>query len=102
MLYAAAQLHVLASVSDTWKDRNDFITAVERGQKPLNERQALSLLRFALDVEEKRTTAIMATHALLTWLSAVAAIACVVLAIGIRSVPREHWPRFAFGKEADA
>jgi hypothetical protein len=102
MIYAAAQLNVLGSVSGSWKDRNDFITAVEHGQKPLNERQAMNILRFSLDVEERRTAAITAIRDLIAWLSGMAAVACVVLVIGVRSVPREHWPRFSFGKEADA
>src|SRR5678816_603243 len=51
MVYAAVQLHVLASVSETEKDREAFIASVERGEKPLDPRQSLSLLRVGLDVE---------------------------------------------------
>jgi hypothetical protein len=96
MVYAAAQLHVMASVSDTWKERSDFVSSVERGEKVLNERQAMSLLRFSLDVETKRTAAITASRDLLIALSAISLAACIVLSIGIRSVPREHWPRMSF------
>ena len=102
MIYAAVQLNVLGSVSGSWKDRNDFITAVEQGRKPLSDRQAMNIIRFSLDVEERRTAAIIATRDLLGWLAGIAGVACVVLLIGIRSVPREHWPRFSLGQEADA
>ncbi|HXT15224.1 MAG TPA: hypothetical protein VN706_06315 [Gemmatimonadaceae bacterium] len=102
IIYAAVQLHVLSSVGDTWKDRNDFITAVERGEKPLTERQAIGVLRLSLDVEARRTAAITASRDLLGWLAGIAAVACVTLAFGVRSVPREHWPRIALGRRADA
>lgn len=102
MIYAAVQLNVLGSVSGSWSDRNDFITAVEHGQKPLSQRQAMNIIRFSLDVEERRTAAITATRDLLGWLAGIAGVACGVLLIGIRSVPREHWPRFSLRQEADA
>lgn len=102
MIYTAMQLNLLASVSASWKDRNDFITAVEHGKKPLSERQAMNILRFSLDVEERRTEAITASRDLIGWLAGIAGAACVVLIIGIRSVPREHWPRFSLGRERDA
>jgi hypothetical protein len=98
MVYAAMQLHVLVSVSDNFKDRSDFITAVAHGQKPLGRTQSIALLQLALDVESKRTAAIAATQELLTALAAIAFVACVVLGIGIRGVPREHWPRFVAGR----
>jgi hypothetical protein len=101
LLYATLQLHVLTSVSDTWKDRSDFVAAVQRGEKKMNEGQAINVLRFSLDVEAKRTAAITATRDLLIVLSATALLSCIVLAIGIRSVPREHWPRFS-SKKSDA
>jgi hypothetical protein len=99
IVYAALQLRVLGNVGDTWKDRNAFIASVERGEKTLDQRQSLGLLRYSLDVEVKRTEAIAATRDLLMVLSAVALASCVTLVIGIRTVPREHWPRLQFGKE---
>ena len=93
-LYAAAQLHVLASISESWKQRSDFIAAAERGEKTLSQRQSTGLLRLSLDVEAKRTAAITASRDLLVALSAIALGACCVLAVGIRGIPREHWPRF--------
>ena len=93
MAYAAFQLHVLSGVGGTWQERNAFVTAVERGEKKLNERQAINLLSYALQVEEKRTTAIAASRDLLILLSVVEVACCAVLAFGIRTVPREHWPR---------
>lgn len=96
MLYAARELHVLASVSETWRARSDFLAAVERGEKPLAEHQAINLLHYAFDVEAKRTAAIVATRDLLVVLGIIGLAACAFLAIGVRSVPREHWPRLTF------
>ena len=101
MGYAATQLHVLGTVSETWKERSDFIAAVERGEKPLDRRQAVDLLRIALEVEARRTTAIVATRDLMIVLTAIAVVSCAVLGLGIRSVPREHWPRFRFGQAGE-
>ena len=94
MLYASEQLHVLAEVSGSERDRSDFIAAVAAGKKPLNEQQAVELLRWQLEVESRRTAAIAASRDLMLELAAIAFVACAVLGIGIRGVPREHWPRF--------
>ena len=94
MIYAVVQLRVLSNVGTTWKDRSDFIASAERGDKKLEQRQSLALLRYSLDVEAKRTEAIVATRDLLIVLSAIALLSCGALALGIRTVPREHWPRF--------
>ena len=98
MAYSAFQLNVLGSVSNTWKERSDFIGAVERGEKTLDERQAVGLLRVALQVEQRRTAAITASRDLMITLSSIAFVSCVVLGLGIRSVPREHWPRLNMGR----
>lgn len=102
MVYATVQLRVLASVGNSWKDRSDFIAAVERGEKKLDLRQATSILRLSLTVEARRTDAIAAARDLMIVLSAMALIACGVLAFGIRRVPREHWPRFQSRATNDA
>ena len=102
MVYAATQLHVLASVSETWQERSDFLGSVERGEKPLDPTKAVGLLRISLEVESRRTAAITASRDLMLVLSTIALVACGVLVIGIRSVPREHWPRFAVGRSSDA
>ena len=94
VLAAALQLRVLRSVSETWKERSDFIASVENGQKILTQRQAVDLLRFSLEVESRRTSAIQATYELLLILAVMGSAASVVLMLGIRAVPREHWPRF--------
>jgi hypothetical protein len=99
LIYAAVQLHVLGSVSDTWKERSAFIAAVEAGQKTLEPRQATGLLRLSLDVEARRTAAITASRDLLIALSIIGVVSCCVLAIGIRGVPRQHWPRLSFKRE---
>jgi len=91
---------VLASVSETEKDREAFIASVERGEKTLQPRQSISLLRVGLDVETKRTTAILASRDLLVELAAIGLVSCIVLAIGVRSVPRTHWPRFGAERAA--
>jgi hypothetical protein len=97
MIYAAVQMHVLAGVSDTLDTRRVFITAVERGEKPLDERQALNIIKAQFDVEGRRSNALNATRDLLELLSVIAFASIGMLALGIRSVPREHWPRFSLG-----
>lgn len=100
IFYAAMQLQVLSAVSDSMKDRSDFITAAARGDKPLTEQQATGMLRIALDVEARRTAAIDANRELLIELGTIAVVACCALAAGISKVPREHWPRFGSGSES--
>jgi hypothetical protein len=99
LIYAAVQLRVLGSVSETWNERSAFIASVEAGQKQLETRQAVNLLRFALDVEARRTAAIAASRDLLIVLAIMAFVSCCVLGVGIRGVPREHWPRLSFRRE---
>ena len=100
MVYTAAELHVLARSSDTLAARKEFVDQVARGEKPLDQRQAVNILQVALEVEAKRSAAIVASRDLLLELSAVALVAWVFLAIGIRGVPRQHWPRFGRGGAA--
>ena len=102
MLYASAQLHLLARTSVTEKDRGDFIAAVAAGKKPLDNRQAIELLQWELDVESRRTAAIAASRDLLVELSAIPLVSCIVLGIGIRGVPRQHWPRFGTQRGSNA
>ena len=100
--YTATQLHVLASVSNDWTTRNQFVTAVAHGAKPLTQRQAVEMLQYSLLAEAQRTDAITATWQLLAVLSAVGLACCCMLAVGIRGVPRQHWPRFSRGGGSDA
>jgi hypothetical protein len=86
-------------VSETWNERSAFIASVEAGQKQLETRQAVSLLRFALEVEARRTAAIAASRDLVVVLAIMAVVSCCVLGVGIRGVPREHWPRLSFKRE---
>ncbi|MFI5230036.1 MAG: hypothetical protein ACHQWU_13265 [Gemmatimonadales bacterium] len=99
--YTAYQLHYLVDSAASWRSRSDFIAAVARGQKPFSEKQAVNILQASLEFEAKRTAAINASRSLLFELSAIAFLSCGVLALGIRSVPREHWPRFQFGRAPD-
>ena len=101
MLYASTQLHLLAKTG-SGADRAEFINAVAAGKKPLNDRQAIELLQWQLEVETRRTEAIVASRDLLIELSAIALASCIVLGIGIRGVPREHWPRFCRQRGSDA
>ncbi|HTJ23318.1 MAG TPA: hypothetical protein VL383_13030 [Gemmatimonadaceae bacterium] len=101
MLYASTQLHLLAKTG-SGADRAEFINAVAAGKKPLNDRQAIELLQWQLEVETRRTEAIVASRDLLIELSAIALASCIVLGIGIRGVPREHWPRFGRQRGSDA
>jgi len=94
MVYTAVQLHVLAGVSETLAERSDFIASVERGEKTLSQRQSIGLLRLTTEVEARRTAAITASRDLMIVLSAMGFASCCVLGLGIRKVPREHWPRF--------
>jgi hypothetical protein len=94
MVYAAEQLNVLASVSESLQERNAFIQSVERGEKTLTPRQSAGLLRLATEVEARRTAAITASRDLLVALSVIGFVSCCVLGLGVRGVPREHWPRF--------
>ncbi len=98
MLVAALTLHLAASGGASLATRSAFVAAVERGEKTLNPAQAAGLLRLSLQVEEKRTAALTASRDLLVVLSAMAFAACCALAVGIRSVPREHWPRLNLGR----
>ena len=102
MLYASAQLHLLANVSATEKDRSDFIAAVAAGKKPLDSRKAVELLQWQLEVESRRTAAITASRDLLIELAGIAFVSCVVLGIGIRGVPRQHWPRIGAQRGSSA
>jgi hypothetical protein len=100
LVYASVQLHVLSSVSDTLKERTDFISAVDRGEKTLDQRQALGIIHLQFDVEAKRTAALTAARDLLIVLSAIGAAALAVLSAGIRTIPREHWPRISFSRSS--
>jgi hypothetical protein len=88
MIYATLQLRFLTDLGGTWKDRNEYVSAAERGEKPLTEKQALNILRYSLDTEAKRTEAIHAEQSLLTLLTAIAVLCLLVLVIGVRGVPR--------------
>ena len=88
MIYATIQLRQLTVVGESWKSRNEYVSAAERGEKPLSEKQALNILRYSLDTEAKRTDAIAAEVGLLVLLSAIAGISIVALIIGVRAVPR--------------
>lgn len=102
MLYASTQLHLLAKAGSGANDRAEFINAVAAGKKPLSEQQAVELLQWEIETETRRTAAIVASRDLLIELSAIALVSCIVLGIGIRGVPREHWPRFGWQRGGDA
>lgn len=101
IVYTAYELRYLVNASASWQERTDFVNAVARGEKPLTADQAIRMLQYSLDAEAKRTTAINATRDLLVELAAIAFLSCAVLALGIRSVPREHWPRFQLSRAPD-
>jgi hypothetical protein len=100
MLFAAFQLHLIAGARSSLKQRSDFVAAVGRGEKTLNAQQSLGLLELSVQVEEKRAAAVVASRDLVIALALIAFAACCVLGVGIRSVPREHWPRFNFGNKS--
>ena len=88
MIYATAQLRFLTDLGGTWNERNEYVSAAERGEKPLTEKQALNILRYSLDTEAKRTEAIRAEESLLILLTTVAVLCLGVLVMGVRGVPR--------------
>jgi hypothetical protein len=88
MIYATIQLRRLTDVGETWKSRNDYVAAAERGEKSMSDKQAINILRYSLDVEAKRTDAIAANQGVLVLLTAVAAVSVAALIIGVRAVPR--------------
>lgn len=98
MIYTAVQLNVLSGVSGTLAERQAFVAAVDRGEKPLDQRQALGILHIQFDVETKRTAAIVAARDLMIVLSGIAFASLIVLGVGVRRVPREHWPKLPFGE----
>ena len=98
MVYAALQIHTLASVSDTLAERRAYVAAIERGEKPFDQRQALNVIDAQFDVEARRSAALVASRDLLVVLGAIAFVSVAVLAVGVRGVPREHWPRLSFGE----
>jgi hypothetical protein len=102
MIYASMQMHVLADVSRTLDTRRNFIAAVERGEKPLEQRQAISIIKAQFDVEDRRSSALNANRDLLELLSGIALASIAMLAFAIRSVPRRHWPRFASAQSKSA
>jgi len=98
LIYAALQLRMLTAGSDSLKDRSDYIASVERKERTINPEQAVGIIRLSLDVEARRTAAVKAAQDLLIALAVMTGLCCVVLVLGIRRVPREHWPRFSFGR----
>ena len=102
IIYAALQLNALSSVGETFGERSDFIAAVDRGEKVLEERQALNIIHAQFDVETKRTAALIAARDLLVVLAGIAGVSLAILAIGVRSIPREHWPRMSLRRSTSA
>jgi hypothetical protein len=100
LIYTSMQLSVLTSGAESLSERSDFIASVERGQRSLAERQAVGIIRLSLEVEGRRTAAITAARELIVVLAVMTGACCIVLLLGIRHVPREHWPRFGFGRVA--
>ncbi len=98
IIYSAVELQVLSGVSETLQERSDYVAAVERGEKPMDREQALKIIHAQFEVEAKRTAALVAARDLLGILSVIGAVSLVVLGVGVRSVPREHWPKLSFGR----
>ena len=95
IISAAVQLHVLSGVSETLKER---IAAVERGERPIDRDQALKIIHAQFEVEARRTAALVAARDLLGILAVIGIVSVVVLGVGVRGVPREHWPKLSFGR----
>jgi hypothetical protein len=102
IVYAGIELRSLTAGENTWNQRREFVAAVAAGQKAISAQQAIGLLTISLEVEGRRAAALHAAYDLLFVLAAMTAACCVVLVLGIRRVPREHWPRFNFRSAAPA
>jgi hypothetical protein len=63
----------------------------------MSAEQAVGLLNISLEVEGRRAAALHDAYELLLTLAGITAACCVVMTLGIRRVPREHWPRLRFG-----
>jgi hypothetical protein len=100
LVYAGLQIRTLTSGEDTWTKRRDFIESVEAGRRTLSSQQAVGLLKISLVVEGRRAAALHDAYELLLLLAGMTAACCVVLGLGIRKVPREHWPRFRWLDES--
>jgi len=97
LVYTSIQIRALTSGEDTWSARRDFVASVAAGQKTMSAEQAIGLLNISLEVEARRAAALRDAYDLLLTLAGMTAACCVVLSLGIRRVPREHWPRLRFG-----
>lgn len=95
LFYEVSQLRLLATGEKTWQQRSDFIASVESGKRELSAEHAANILRYSLDTERHRTDAIDAASGLLMALAVIAGASVILLAEGIRRIPREHWPRLS-------
>jgi hypothetical protein len=102
LVYAGLQIRTLTSGEETWTKRRDFIASIESGQRALSSPQAVGLLKISLEVEDRRAAALHDAYELLWLLAGMTAACCAALGLGIRKVPREHWPRFGFGGASKA
>jgi hypothetical protein len=100
LIYAGVQVRALTSGEDTWSKRREFVAAVAAGEKTMSAEQAVGLLSISLEVEGRRAAALHDAYELLLVLAGITAACCVALSLGIRRVPREHWPRIRFGTTA--
>ena len=92
MFYEVSQLRVLTASAATWRQRSDYVASVENGTRELSAAHAVKIVRYSLDAERRRTDAIDAASDLLMVLAGMAGVSLLVLAEGIRRIPREHWP----------
>ena len=100
LVYTGIQIRALTSGENTWSSRREFVASVAAGQKTMSAEQAVGLLNISLEVESRRAAALHDAYDLVLTLSGMTAACCVVLTLGIRRVPREHWPRLRFGTQA--
>ncbi|HKO17186.1 MAG TPA: hypothetical protein VJU87_13190 [Gemmatimonadaceae bacterium] len=90
LFYLTAQLDLVVAASSSWRQRDAYVTAVEKGQKTMTEKQAVNIVRFALDAEHKRTEAIVAARDTLTTVAWITLACTVLLLVTIRRVPRSQ------------
>jgi hypothetical protein len=88
LFYTATRLRQITEASDNWKMRSDYIAAIQRGERRIDNDKAMQIVRLSLEAEQRRTGAIVATNQLLLTLGSMTLACCIALLLTIRGVPR--------------
>jgi hypothetical protein len=88
LFYTVTKLRQIVEASEGWDRRDAYIASVEHGQRQLDARKAVGLVRLSLDAERRRTEAIRAATELLVVLGTMNLACAVALLLTIRRLPR--------------